>query len=218
MNYKITPINRGIKSSVISVKCLATKSGPTWLRIKSKLISLKCLALNYKLILISLAVFCLCCSCVTHQQIRKNPLPTAGSKKKWEQTQHFFLWGLVPHAKIKAYQVCGTNSTWQSVTINRSFGHIMLSIVTLGLYVPVNITLVCAHTTAPVSGEGHMVNPVLPKSHDRRTGPQTVTRFAGRRVGGDKGCLPFLPKSHDQRTGPQTVTRFAGRRLGGNDI
>ena len=54
------------------------------------------------------------------------------------------------------------------------------------------------------------------RSHDQRTGPQTVTRFAGQRVGGDKGCGTVLPKSYDQRTGPQTVTRFAGQRVGGD--
>ena len=57
---------------------------------------------------------------------------------------------------------------------------------------------------------------ILPKGHDQRTDPQTVTRLAGPRVGGDKGCGWILPKGHDQRTGPQTVTRLAGPRVGGD--
>ena len=57
---------------------------------------------------------------------------------------------------------------------------------------------------------------ILPRSHDQRTDPQTVTRLAGKRISGDKGCGWILPRSHDQRTGPQTVTRLAGQRISGD--
>ena len=54
------------------------------------------------------------------------------------------------------------------------------------------------------------------RSHDRRTDPQTVTRLAGQRVAGDKGCGFYLPRKDDRRTNPQTVTRFAGKRVAGD--
>ena len=66
--------------------------------------------------------------------------------------------------------------------------------------------------TLPASAGTKGVDGFLPRSHDRRTGPQTVTRLAGQRVAGDKGCGWILPKGHDRRTGSQTVTRFAGQR------
>ena len=76
--------------------------------------------------------------------MRKGPVShqPEESGKKWEKTKHSFLWGLIPTTHVKAYQVCA-ESSWQSVTISRSFGHIIVSFLTLGLYVPISVTLIC---------------------------------------------------------------------------
>ena len=61
-----------------------------------------------------------------------------------------------------------------------------------------------------------MHKPKIAIYHSQRTGPQTVTRLAGQRVAGDKGCGFYLPRKDDRRTGPQTVTRLAGQRVAGD--
>ena len=100
--------------------------------------------LVYKMLyLLSLVACFSLSSCVTPIQLRKGPVsssPTTG--KKWDKTQHSFLWGLVPPSRIKAYQICA-GSSWHSIYVSRSFLHIMAGILTLGLYVPLNVTLVC---------------------------------------------------------------------------
>ena len=47
---------------------------------------------------------------------------------------------------------------------------------------------VFALITNPRVGGDKGCGTVLPKGHNRRTDPQTVTHFAGPLVGGDKGC------------------------------
>ena len=77
----------------------------------------------------------------------------------------------------------------------------------LAPYLPYTTEHIWHHRPRPRVGGDTGCGGVLPKDHDQRTDPQTVTRFAG---GGDKGCRGVLPKDHDQKTNPQTVTRFAG--------
>ena len=92
-------------------------------------------------------------SCVTPIQLRKGPAgpaPTTG--KKWAKTQHSFLWGLVPSSRIKAYQICA-RSSWHSIYVSRSFIHILAGILTLGLYVPLSVTLVCQAVPPTPSAE-----------------------------------------------------------------
>ena len=98
----------------------------------------------YKIIPKSFVLVFLLSACVTPIQLRKGPpLPADGSERTWAQTQHFLLWGLVRASRsIKMQEKCATSS-WQSVSVNRSFIHVIASMLTLGLYVPVRVKWVC---------------------------------------------------------------------------
>ena len=85
-------------------------------------------------------------SCVTaielHKETDLNLLPPPVSEKKWEKTVPTFLFGLINASKtIKAWEKCPTN--WHTIRITRSFPHLIISFLTLGLYTPSKVVIIC---------------------------------------------------------------------------
>lgn len=67
-------------------------------------------------------------------------LPEGGPKK--EEHARFFLWGLAGHKDVDLDELCpGGAHAWRS---RASAGDVVLSLVTLGVYVPRTIEVECA--------------------------------------------------------------------------
>ena len=84
-------------------------------------------------------------SCVTSVELHKkspgNPSSTT-TEKKWEQTAPSFLFGFISPAKdIKAWEKCPTD--WHTIKITRSFLHVVISILTIGIYTPLKVIIIC---------------------------------------------------------------------------
>ena len=85
-------------------------------------------------------------SCITPIELHKDtdlsPLSTPSSEKKWKKTIPTFLFGLIPASKtIKAWEICPTD--WHTIKITRSFPHLIISFLTIGLYTPVKVVIIC---------------------------------------------------------------------------
>ncbi|MDE0119933.1 MAG: hypothetical protein OXM55_08015 [Bdellovibrionales bacterium] len=88
--------------------------------------------------------FLLLSSCITPIGLHKKThlLPPSASEKKWEKTVPTFLFGLINASKtIKAWEKCPTN--WHTIRITRSFSHLIISFLTLGLYTPAKVIIIC---------------------------------------------------------------------------
>ena len=84
-------------------------------------------------------------ACVTPIEIHKGAHnPADISKKKWEKTIPFFLFGLAGTSRakqVKAWEKCPTD--WYSIKIAKPFTHVLISIFTLGIYTPQKMTIIC---------------------------------------------------------------------------
>ncbi|MDE0518656.1 MAG: hypothetical protein OXH36_03745 [Bdellovibrionales bacterium] len=88
--------------------------------------------------------FLLLSSCITPINLHKDTylLSPSASEKKWEKTVPTFLFGLINASKtIKAWEKCPTN--WHTIRITRSFSHLIISVLTLGLYTPTKVIIIC---------------------------------------------------------------------------
>ena len=88
--------------------------------------------------------FLILTSCVTPIDLHKDThlLPSSKAEKKWEKTVPIFLFGLINVSKtIKAWEKCPTN--WNTIRITRSFPHLIISFLTLGLYTPTKVIIIC---------------------------------------------------------------------------
>lgn len=85
-------------------------------------------------------------ACVTPIEIHKGTSnnPADISKKKWERTIPFFLFGLVGSGntkQIKAWEKC--DADWYSIKIAKPFTHVLVSLFTLGIYTPQKMIITC---------------------------------------------------------------------------
>ena len=103
-------------------------------------------------------------ACVTPIQLsRDNWSRPDQTNSKWNTTQNLFLWGLInPFKSIKAHAVCPHD--YQSIRISRSFIHVLASVLTLGLYVPVGVTVFCRPHPPPAT----VVLPTLLDKSDKQ--------------------------------------------------
>ena len=97
------------------------------------------------IVLISLSLS----ACVTPIEVHKSKSTDTNnsvdiSKKKWEKTIPFFLFGLIGSRstkQIKAWEKCNTD--WYSIKISKPFTHVLVSLFTLGIYTPQKIIIIC---------------------------------------------------------------------------
>ena len=99
---------------------------------------------------------CLSSSCVTSIKLHKEntDLPTAVLPgKKWEQNAPSFLLGFISGPKIiKVWEKCPKD--WHTIKIYRSFPHTLVSFLTLGIYIPMKVVIVCGNLSNKKPGFG----------------------------------------------------------------
>lgn len=87
----------------------------------------------------------LLCACVTSITFRQKSLGNSNlqSTKKREYTIPSFLFGLANTSeKIKTWKECPAN--WKTIKITRSFLHILTAGLTLGIYTPFKVIIICS--------------------------------------------------------------------------
>ena len=92
-------------------------------------------------------------SCVTpiklHKKSSADP-SSGGGGRKWEKTISSFLFGFVTSSKnIKAWEKCPGD--WHTIKITKPFAHVTISLLTVGLYTPLKVIIVCEPYTPPTN-------------------------------------------------------------------
>lgn len=83
----------------------------------------------------ALAAVALLSGCAT-VTITPDGAPQTAAKPTYEETQNFFIWGLVPEKNtVDVVEVCGDADVRQLQTQD-TFGNGLLSVVTFGMYTP----------------------------------------------------------------------------------
>jgi len=64
------------------------------------------------------------------------------SSKQWSSNIHYFLFGFIgPSKKIITWDKCKRD--WQKIYIRKTFGNFLISVLSLGLYTPIKISIYC---------------------------------------------------------------------------
>lgn len=94
-------------------------------------------------------ILLICClglvGCAEHRLIVKRPNPT-GAPQMVESKS--FGWGAVQRRTVAT---CDTNLI-DEVRVHQNFGQALISVLTLGLYMPTKIEYTCASVPSPVGG------------------------------------------------------------------
>jgi Bor protein len=94
-------------------------------------------------LLLPIALFSLLLGCAEHRLVVARPNPTGAPKIV---ASNSFGWGAVQHRQVAE---CPTNLI-DEVRVHQNLGQALVSVLTLGLYMPTRIEYVCANVPSPV--------------------------------------------------------------------
>ncbi|MBY5990973.1 Bor family protein [Ferrimonas balearica] len=82
------------------------------------------------------------CSTVT---IKPDPTVTVNQVPSYQDSRHFFLWGLAGEERVNVTEVCGERTVAQMQS-QQTFLDGVLGVVTLGIYAPHSVKVWCEDT------------------------------------------------------------------------
>ncbi|SHH23289.1 Bor family protein [Ferrimonas marina] len=85
----------------------------------------------------------LCLSACSTVTIKPDPNVTVSNLPSYEETRHFFMWGLAGEERVNVKEVCGEQGAAQMQS-QATFLNGLLSTLTLGIYSPHSVKVWCS--------------------------------------------------------------------------